>query len=260
LETRLSENFGLHGTGWLTLGTHYNSWMYKIRRKVLLPKIKSLCIDFSNIDVLDVGCGTGFYIDMWKELGIKRLSGIDIADVVIENLKKKYNTEDFYRLDIGDDDISRLQHRYDIISAFDVLYHIVDDKRYLKAIKNIHSLLRPNGIFIFSENFVHSDAIRGVHQVSRPLGIIEKILIRNGFEILERFPVFILMNTPLDTTDPITKLIWGFITSTVRHSEKAGMVIGGILYPLELLLLLLLKEGPSTEIMICKKTREDSGR
>lgn len=156
---------------------------------------------------------------------------------------------------IGDYDVSRLlPHGYDIASAFDVLYHIVDDKRYLKAIKNVHSLLRPNGIFVFSENFVHGDAIRGIHQVSRPLSIIEKMLIRNGFEIVERFPMFILMNTPLDTTEPLIRLIWGFISSTVQYSEKAGMVIGGILYPLELLLLLLLKDGPSTEIMMFKKT------
>ncbi|PWU80630.1 MAG: hypothetical protein DLM72_11190 [Candidatus Nitrosopolaris wilkensis] len=75
-ETRLSENLGLHGTGWLKLGRHYYNWMYKIRRKVLLRKIKSLCIDFNNSDVMDVGCGTGFYIDMWKELGIKSMGGM----------------------------------------------------------------------------------------------------------------------------------------------------------------------------------------
>ena len=229
--------------------------MYKIRRRVLLPRLKSLCINLNTPEVLDIGCGTGFYIDMWRELGVKRVSGIDITEVAIENLKKKYHTEDFYQLDIGDEGISQfLQQKYDIISAFDVLYHIVDDKRYLKAIRNINSLLKTNGIFIFSENFVRGNTIEGIHQVSRPLDMIEKILIQNGFEIQEKFPVFILMNTPINSADPIIKLIWRLITFTIRYSEKAGLVVGGILYPLELLLLLLLKEGPSTETMICRKT------
>jgi SAM-dependent methyltransferase len=254
-ESRLKENFGLHGTGFIGLGKHYNIWMYKIRGKVFLHKMKSMHVDFSNIDILDIGSGTGFYIDLWKELGAKRVVGTDITNIAVRNLKQKYPNNEFYQVDIGDDDVKNLDERkYDIVSAFDILFHIVDDKRYDKAFKNIYSLLNPKGIFVFSENFLHRNAIRSIHQVSRPLDIIEKILLQNGFEIVERCPMFVLMNAPIDTNLPIIKGLWKVIRLSLNYcGEIGGLVTGGILYPLELTLVSLMKESPTTEMMICRK-------
>ncbi|PWU79732.1 MAG: class I SAM-dependent methyltransferase [Candidatus Nitrosopolaris wilkensis] len=254
-ESRLKENFGLQGTGWIGLGRHYNNWMYKIRKTVLLRKMKSVRIDFNTADVLDIGSGIGFYIDIWKKLGAKGIVGIDITSMAVENLKRKYCSEEFFEVDIGDANLTYIRdRRYDIISAFDVLFHIIDDKRYETAIKNIYSLLKPNGIFIFSDNFLHGDTIRYGPQVSRSLQFIEKILIQSEFEIVERCPVFVLMNTPVDTTRRMTKMFWAIITSLVHSDERRGLVIGGILYPLERLLVSLLRESPSTELMICKRS------
>jgi hypothetical protein len=35
--------------------------------------------------------------------------------------------------------------------------------------------------------------------------------------------------------------------------NRLGMVVGAALYPLELLLVTRLKEGPSTELMVCRR-------
>jgi 2-polyprenyl-3-methyl-5-hydroxy-6-metoxy-1,4-benzoquinol methylase len=138
-ESRLNEAFNLHGTGFIGLGRHYNNWMYKIRRDVVLRKMKALQIDFTNVSVLDIGSGVGFFIDIWKGLGA-RVIGTDLTDVAVKNLKLKYPTDEFYTFDIGNDLHESLENRkVDIVSAFDVLFHIVDDNRYEKAIKNIHS-------------------------------------------------------------------------------------------------------------------------
>jgi SAM-dependent methyltransferase len=230
-ESRLKENFGLYGTGFIGLGRHYNNWMYKIRRHVVLRKMKSLHIDFTKMNVLDVGSGVGFYIDLWKELGARRVIGIDITNVAVNNLKRKYPTEEFYAADIGDDRVISFDNqKFDIVSAFDVLFHIVDDNRHNQAIQNIHSVLKPNGFFIFSDNFIHGDVVRSSYQVSRPLCTIENVLTRNGFEIIERCPIFFLMSTPIDTTSSIVKLTWRFIRSSLHYGETAGLVLGGIIY------------------------------
>jgi len=187
-ESRLEENFGLHGAGYIGLGKQYNNSLYKIRRNVFLRKMKSMHFDFTSSDVLDIGCGTGFYVDLWNKMGVRSVTGIDITNIAVRSLKNKYPAQKFYRADISNqEDIENLNtKKYDIVSAFDILFHIVDDNRYENAIRNIHSMLKPKGIFVFSDNFVHGPAISSTYQVSRSLSYIEKTLVENGFEIIQR--------------------------------------------------------------------------
>jgi len=259
-ENRLAENFGLHGAGYIGLGRNYNSWLYKVRRKVFVSRIKSMKLDFSDKEILDIGCGTGFYVGLWKnQIGVRHITGIDITNIAIENLKGKFPDAEFYRTDISSDEDSASLIRtkeFDVVSAFDVLFHIVDDDRYEKAIKNIHSMLKPKGIFVFSDNFIHGPAIRSTYQVSRSLSHIEKTLIDNGFEIIQRRPMFVLMNSPVDTTKRTSKRIWRHLSLLLqRYGDTVGSTVGCFLYPIEIILVSLLKETASTEIMICRKVR-----
>jgi SAM-dependent methyltransferase len=255
-ESRLQENFGLHGAGFIGLGREYNNLLYKVRRNVFIHKMKSMHIDFTSSDVLDIGCGTGFYVDLWNKIGVRTVTGIDITNIAVRSLKSKYPGQEFYRADISNQqDIENLNtKKYDIVSAFDILFHIVDDNRYENAIKNIHSILKAKGIFVFSDNFVHGPAIRSTYQVSRSLSHIEKTLVENGFEIIQRRPMFVLMNTPVDTTNRGSKRIWKALSLLLqRYGDTAGSTVGSFLYPIELILVSLLKESASTEIMICRK-------
>ena len=49
--------------------------------------------------------------------------------------------------------------RFQAISAYDVLFHIVDDARYERAIQNISALLSPGGVFFFSDLFLHGETL-----------------------------------------------------------------------------------------------------
>lgn len=252
-ENRLKKKFGLHGVGYIGLSKHYNNWLYKIRKAVFFRKMKSHRLDFADCNVLDVGCGTGFYIDRWKDLGVKKIVAVDITNIAIEKLRPKYPDVDFHQIDIVANVQNILSSGFDAVSAFDVLYHIVDDKKYEKAISNIYSLLKAGGLFIWSDNFLHHKTERSVHQVSRSLDNIKKVLVDTGFQIIERRPMFYLMNEPIDSGNRLLKLFWRIVTLSVSRSEFVGLVIGALLYPLELMLTALAKESPTTEIMICKK-------
>lgn len=253
-ENRLEKTYALDGVGYIGLGKHYNNWLYKIRKTVFARRIKSLYLDFSSINVLDVGCGTGFYIDRWKDFGVRSIVGVDITQVAIENLQKNYPDIEFYRMDISDNIQSLPKDNFDVISAFDVLFHIVDDKKYANAVRNIFSLLKPGGIFVWSDNFLHVETAKSAHQVSRSLASIEQILLSVGFEIVERRPMFYLMNSPVDSRSIFRKFIWNALAYCIAKSEFAGLVIGGIIYPFELIMTSLANESPTTEIMICRKS------
>ena len=252
-ENRLKENFGLHGTGFQGLGKRYNECMYKVRRRVFIHRMSKLDIDFANVNVLDIGSGTGFYVGLWKDLGTISITGTDITTVAVDNLRSMYPSNEFFQVDIGDEEAyKKLGKKFDIISAFDVLFHIVDDTRYENAIRNIFSLLKPGGFFIFSDNFLHHDSIRSARQVSRSLNVIQKVLRQNHFEVILRRPMFVLMNAPIDTNRSVLRAIWHAITSAVQYSESMAFIVCTILYPIELLLISIIKESPSTEMMICR--------
>ena len=232
-ENRLKKNYGLDGTGFITLGISYNKWMYKMRRQVVIREVRSLGIDYSQASILDVGSGTGFYLEIWKQLGCGKLSGIDITYIAIENLGKKYPQYEFLKADIGDNldkSFNLFSTTYDIISSLDVLFHIVEDERYRRAFQNIYDLLRPGGIFIFSENFLHKDSIRSPYQTSRSLSEIEDIVRKTGFKILKRSPFFVLMNNPVDTNSPLLSTHWKLTTRCIRKGAKLGYIIGAFLY------------------------------
>jgi len=253
-ESRLRKSFGTEGVGYFGLGRRYNNWLYRIRKRVFNSVMRSTEVNLKDAEVLDIGSGTGFYIDCWKAFGVKKIVGADITRVAVDELQKKYPGEEFIRLDIGDELGAMKQRRFGIVSAFDVLFHIVDDARFEQAIQNINALLRPGGLFVLSDNFLHGETIRADFQVSRSLGDIEKVLSAIGFKVVARFPMFFFMNYPVDSNSSLLKKLWRLMAKIISLHEACGFLIGALLYPVELLGLTLIKEGPSTEMMICRKS------
>src|SRR6185503_13304885 len=137
-----------------------------------------------SVRVLDIGSGTGFYVDRWHELGIHALTGSDLTEVAVENLRRKHPGDMFVRFDVGGDAHPFDGARFDVVSMMDVLYHVVDDARFRKAFATVFDLLAPGGHLMFSENFLHGDAVRIPHQASRSLAEIERVVTDAGFEIV----------------------------------------------------------------------------
>ena len=253
-QKRLENDFNLKGVGFSSLGKAFNKWMYRVRRRQFLRILRNLRRDFSSDVVLDIGSGTGYYIKRWKELKVQSITGADITDVAVENLRVIYQ-HNFYKVDISDENISPLQEQsYTMISCMDVLFHIVDDDRYIQALENIYHLLKSEGFFIFSENFIHSEAIHHQHHVSRPLKMIEDQLKEVGFEIVCRVPMFYLMNAPVNSNSRLHHAIWHRFSQLISRRSILGYFFGMCLFPFELLLVTFAKESPTTEIMICVKS------
>jgi SAM-dependent methyltransferase len=251
-EHRLEANPGLQGVGFLRLGRHYNDWLYRVRRDVFLRWARSLGIDLSRVDVLDVGSGTGFYIDRWRELGVRSVAGSDLTEVATRSLRRTHPDTEIFQVDIGTDLGPLTDRRFDIVSAFDVLFHIVDDAGFERAVAQIRSLLQPGGLFVWSDNFVHHRTAQAAHQANRSLDSIHKALAVAGFEVVERRPMFVLMNGPADTRNPLVKAWWFTVLALASLGEPVGWTLGALLYPLELLLTRVLRESPSTELMVCR--------
>lgn len=252
-EERLEARFDVSGVGFQGVSEGYNNWLYRVRRRVFLRAIRRLPFDIDGARVLDVGSGTGFYVDCWKEAGASRVEGCDITEVAVERLSQTYPSCHFHRFDIGDPLLDSIEPGFDAISAMDVFFHIVDDAKFKQALRNTFSLIRPGGAFIWTDNFLHGSERREEHIVHRSLSGTLATLEDVGFEILDRNPNFFVMNQPIDSDNRFLHKLWSWIRRADSHGETMGAWVGRILYPVELCLTSLARESPTTEIMICRR-------
>jgi predicted TPR repeat methyltransferase len=227
-EERLTTGKGLVGVGHARMGRYFNYWAYKVRRHVFRRQVAATRVSARRARVLDIGSGSGFYIRLWKELGATHITGADLTNVAVRDLKKDYPSEEFFQCDIGDVNFNKegeLQ-QYDIVSCMDVLFHVVDDKRFEQAITNIASRLNNGGHFIYSDTFLHGKEIRGRHQVCRTKEYLYRVLEANGFEIITRRPFMYLTNNPIDSTNLILRINWLAIYLVVSRINIIGWFPG----------------------------------
>lgn len=249
--SRLEQTYSLEGVGYLGLGEPYNQWMYAVRRQVFRAVVRGR-LDLTRASVLDVGSGTGFYIERWRELGAARVAGSDLTAFAVEQLARRFPDASFRVLDLTRP-LGAAPERFDAISAMDVLFHIVDDDGYARAIANLGRLLAPGGILVLSENLLHGRTERGRHQTSRSIEAVSALLHEAGLEIELRRPLFVLMNAPIDSDSALLERGWKAINILVREHPRTAWTVGAGLYPLELVLGRVVKDGPSTEILVCRK-------
>lgn len=252
---RLRLHWGPEGAASVYLSRQFNAWRYRVRRSVFLRLARRLAPERGTLSVLDVGCGTGFYLRQWQALGVAAMAGLDISDWAVTQLARTYPHAAFYRADIGGANPSLPAQAFDVVTAMDVLVHLVDDASYLRALENVHRSLKPGGYLLYSDAFFHGpdkrfeDYWRG-----RSLATVTKAMDATGFEIVSRVPMSVLLAAPTDTRHrQRNERIWEAIMAPVRRREWIGFLFGVFLYPIELLLVCTLRESPAIEIMVCRK-------
>lgn len=128
-----------------------NSTYQSVRKYTLLKKLQLISKYFKTGDILDIGCGTGEFLNTcklakWKTLGIEPDSGA--RQMAIKN----------FGLDVrGEEELNNLpSDSFDIISMWHVLEHV---PRLNQRIEELRRLIKPNGIIIIAvPNCNSSDA------------------------------------------------------------------------------------------------------
>ncbi|MGI5269882.1 class I SAM-dependent DNA methyltransferase [Nonomuraea sp. CA-218870] len=251
-ERRLQSDWTESGVGYKALGRAFNIWMYRVRAEGFRREVTTLGLNLPKCRILDVGSGTGFYVRQWRALGAGSITGSDLTDAAVERLRGRFPDDTFLRLDIADPGDRLEDAAYDAASAMDMLFHITDDTRYRAALHNIGRAVKPGGVLILSENFLHRPEQRSDYQVNHTLPWITAALDEAGFEVLRRVPMLVLMNAQVDA-HPIWRKLWGGFLRAVTLTEITGWLAGALLYPLERRLVRVLRESPTTEVMICRR-------
>ncbi len=246
-EERLGPDVPLNSVGFRGLSDSFVLWLYRIREQRFLTVAKPLVRP--GMRVLDIGSGGGFYVALWKRLGVQDITATDLTEASIQAIGRRFPGINCARYDVGGADSPFELGSFDAISCMDVVHHLMDDAAYQRAFANCAGLLRPGGALIFTDNFLHGPAYRGPHHVSRSLTEIERSVTAAGLRITLRKPMFVLMNNPIDSRSRLFKFYWKLL-SFVSENRWIGAITGALLFPFEKLLTSSLNEGPSTEIAI----------
>jgi SAM-dependent methyltransferase len=92
--------------------------------------------------LLDIGCGSGAFINFMAKKMNFEVMGTEINETDINYIKKHYSLNVFFG-DIGE--VGLPEKNYDVITLWDVLEHIHDPKQ---MIINLKPLLKPDGLLV----------------------------------------------------------------------------------------------------------------
>lgn len=93
--------------------------------------------------VLDLGCGTGFMINLMKEY-VDEITGVDVTQVMLDRVDKSGNAKiELINHDTGSYPV--LEGKYDMATAHSFLHHLYDIK---PTIETASKALRKGGVFV----------------------------------------------------------------------------------------------------------------
>ena len=118
---------------------------------VVTPALFKLLGDVDKKDVLEIGCGNGYWLKMLNEKGA-RCTGIDLSENQIKTTKEE-NLSNQIKYFVADasEKVNLESNSFDIIFLEHVLLEISDIGKIKQIFNEVYRLLRKNGFLIVSD-------------------------------------------------------------------------------------------------------------
>jgi hypothetical protein len=133
--------------------------------------------------------------------------------------------------------------RFDLVTAIDVLYHIVDEVEFAAALDGLAGKIAPGGCLLISDVFSERRTQVAPHVVRRPLGQYAELLSPRGVKLLVREPVFAVLGDPVPRggfhlRDLAMLGTWRIVSKLVRTTpdamrDKIGYAAARALVPID---------------------------
>jgi SAM-dependent methyltransferase len=129
---------------------HYNAVENAIMDSLVREALPTL------LTVLDVGSGAGHWIDFYRRVfGASPVVGLELSALAVAGLRAKY--ADQPDVEIAEGDVSdagfSLGRTFGLVNAVGVMFHIVEDERWERAVSTLARHLEPGGLAVISGQF-----------------------------------------------------------------------------------------------------------
>jgi len=157
-------------------------WWHVGRQKIIRTFLSLLKLP-ANSKILDIGCGTGGNMEVLKEFG--SVQGLDNS-VQAKNFCAKQGFNNVIVGDISDMKKMFPEQSLDLVTAFDVLEHLEDDRT---AMRDVKSILKQGGYFLITVpayQFLWSEHDEALHHKRRyDYKQLKERLQESGYQIIK---------------------------------------------------------------------------
>ena len=108
-----------------------------IKSDIIIGKILDNAEVASDMDILDVACGTGVMFDYYLNRGVNSVTGIDISPEMAKIAAGKYESESRIQVICGDVEETAFDRKFDVIVVYNAFPHFPDPRRLIKALSGL---------------------------------------------------------------------------------------------------------------------------
>ena len=127
-----------------------NTMLYSKYPKISCKDVVDYLKDKSFTELLDVGCGTGYFIDMLSKERNANYIGLDLSEEMIRVSQEKKIKQATFTVGYADK-LPFADHSFDVVTCIQSFHHYPDSK---EAMNEAYRVLKTGGLYILSDTGV----------------------------------------------------------------------------------------------------------
>ena len=269
----LHDRKDLSAVGHSALPADVNRWIYRSIRRNLGRFVRRHKLTATGSGrMLEIGVGTGYWLDFWQEHGWT-VDGCDLVPAVVEALQQEHPAGRFWPADVSSPNGVLAQSDglaeagYELVTATSVLLHVTADDAFDRALANAAGAVKPGGHLLLVEPALTINKKQPRYDPSRSsrarlLRSYQKPLRKLGLRLVAVAPTTVLAANPLEASSK-KKLNryhawWRLVANSKKHPLMAR-VLGPAMFALDAILMHT-KEAPTSKILLFRRKRLTAAR
>lgn len=171
----------LRAVGHMCLADQANAEQYDVKRSQIAGMIKRHMPDPRDRTLLDAGCGIGLLTPAYLECGFN-VTGVDFSATAIDRARASGGSAELIVSPIAHLALGR---SFDVVTAIDVLLHIIQDSQWDDTFSSLSKHLKPQGVLVILDCFANVPHDPAAHCRQRSLRHYEDALAMHGLEIVD---------------------------------------------------------------------------
>jgi SAM-dependent methyltransferase len=233
----------LSAVGQSGLSPSINAWLYRVLARNLRSFVgRHGLTKRPPATVFEIGAGTGYWVDVWRSIGARRVDGCDLVPAAVERLQERHGAAGTFTVADITDRATLPDTTYDLVTATNVLLHITADDAFDRALTNIAALVASGGFVLLTEPILLDPSYAKPYDAeaasrARPLRTYAAPLEAAGLELVDVKPAIVLANNPIEARSKTAlkryQRWWRYVVTRSREAGFRSRLIGPALWVAE---------------------------